>query len=112
MLVSVLFGLLNIFAGICLWRDKQSGYILSIIAQAIQLLSIQTPSFHYVAYTLVVIIISLSKLGIATFFGAGAAYKIVFVPQPVTTTFVGVNMVALILLILIGVIYRRRIARK
>lgn len=108
LVVGILFSGLNLFAGIQLWRNKNAGYIASMLSQLIQLLRIQTPLFHYLFYTIFAFIISFSKIGIMSFFAIGASYYVSIDSQPVTTAFVGINLIALILLLLILFLYKKR----
>lgn len=99
LLTFFVFGLINLFAGINLWRGKKSGYIASIIIQLVQLIRIQSPYFHYLFYSILGIIISFSKTGMMPFVGFGTSNFISLSPQPVTTLFIGINIIALILLL-------------
>ena len=108
-LIPLTFGLVNIVAGISLWRDKKFGYLLSIIIQFTQLVSIQTPNFYAFCYSLLGCIYAFSHIGVNSLYGLGFAYLISFDPQPVTTTFVGINIIALILIISIYFLYRKKI---
>lgn len=107
LLIPVLFGCLVLLAGINLWRNKRSGYKLSILAQVVQLFIVQSPSFYYAFYTLASVSISFSKLGILTNYGLGTSFLISTHPQPVAVLFIGINLIALILLSIVIYLYKR-----
>ncbi len=106
--IPLIFGLINIIAGITLWKNKKVGYKLSIITQLIQLVSIQTPNFYAYCYSLFGCIYAFSITGVKSLYAFGFGYRISFNPQPVTTTFIGINIVALVLLVLIIVLFRKK----
>jgi hypothetical protein len=110
--IPIIFGLLVLFAGINLWRNKKLGYQLSLLAQIVQLFIVQSPNFYYAFYTIAGAFISFSKLGFVTNLGLGASFLISTHPQPVAVLYIGINIIALILLILLSYLYRRFLNQK
>lgn len=93
---------INLMGGINLWRNKKSGYLLSIIAQLTQLVSYRSAgvdTFQFTLYPVVGFFVGMDKKGVdVTFTNA-------FLPTFTT----GINLVALGFLICIIVLYKKRI---
>lgn len=105
--LAMTFSALNFAAGLGLWWNKKWGYITSLLTQIIQLIRIQTSSFHYLFYSPLGFIISVSKIGTMFFFGIGASFFVSFAPQPVASIFIGVNLIAVGILLLIVYLLRK-----
>ncbi len=98
---------LSVAAGIELWKNNRAGCGMSAISWAIQLINFQTPYFYNVFYSLAGFIISVGKSGFGINYGAGVKYWMTFSAQPVSGVFVGINLVAAVMLFILYRLYRK-----
>ncbi|MDF1796510.1 MAG: hypothetical protein P1U63_08250 [Coxiellaceae bacterium] len=98
---------LSVAAGIELWKNHRAGYGMSAVSWLIQLINFQTPHFHNVFYSLAGFIMSFGKGGFGINYGLGVKYWMTFSPQPVSGLYVGVNVIAAVVLFILYRLYRK-----
>jgi hypothetical protein len=108
LILSFLFSILVVISGIMLLRETKAGYILSIIAQFVQMITIQTLNFHYLFYAAPLGLGATFGVGGVNFiFGLGASYTFSFSQQPVDGIYIGFTVIALIFFILLLLLKRK-----
>lgn len=101
MIISFILIICLGLAGIMLLRNNKFGYFLSISIQFIQTIIIQTPNFHYQFYAPAGLGISFSVKGVKIISGLGFSYALIFKQQPVSSVFIGLNLISLSLLVIL-----------
>ena len=106
--LTLLIGALNIYAGLTLWQNKLIGYQSSILAQALQLVTIQTNQFVLLGNTLWTYYIYYADGGISFVSNLGVTYLVrINADANVLSYGVGLNLIATVLLIYLIVTYRQ-----
>lgn len=93
---------LYLVSGIELWKNTKRGFILSIISQCFQILHLNILGFKYVCYATMYLTFYLSSSldwGFTFKFGS-SVYELAYVPEE-NKLFLGINIIAIILLIIL-----------
>ncbi len=109
LVIASFLGILNIIAGIKLWQNKPSGFKLSLIAQALQSISIKFESFYLVAFAPFAYILGISKSGIYKIISLGSEIQTNFSAPDPTVSYIGFNLGALTILALLNLTHNKKL---